>query len=869
MTATVIMESSGRQWDGDAFLAKLRADPMYHEFLGIVDDEAAWGRWLDRQPLGPPEPIIIIAQSLSITYRKGRNFAAARKWADVHLRLARSLPAGFGPSRSNIGYGRDRHVGSALCGVARLEQLQGSPERAHHLLREAERYFDIEERARTREGVTQRPAEERILGLGSARASLYEDLAESAARLGLMDQARHYFDLWQASRIQVPSSDDKISDLLQRAAIERNRGRLDDALSILRQAQDIVETENPDLTSMTRSACLVYQATARVYASVGTPRSALAMLEQAKQSVDDQAEPTLPASIELDIAHVLSNFPFLGDPLPHLLRALEYHSVPVDAEGERSWRRPDGTLMRVIALDPAWPVLLAIAKNLEERQRAAESAGFLRLAVSIAEQVRNGTLDEASRMAVQGQRSQAFIDLARVHLRLAEETGTGTTDRHTTAAWEAIEALRARTFLDTLGDVELPVPAGIPPGLATREEALLERRRGSRLSPVRDDAFWTEQERIDQELAAVWQDMRAASPQAAEYVAVREARSASPAEVAESLSAVAGTGAVGQIVVLNMFFADDEHLSFLASDAADGSLRTASSPVNRRSLARFVSSNFGEARRVHALAMDQEDLFHHVLSDVAGPIADLCEPGDTVVICPSAPLHHVPLGAVRVGADCDVLLARNPIAFAPSASVLRSLRLPERPGTAATHAIFGDPTGNLPRAREEAIALAGIWADAEPLLGPSATAGALLGALRFAQAVHVAAHADFNASAPLDSGVHMADRMVSAREILGVRATALDLVTLSACESGVYHADRAEDPTGLTRAVLFAGARSVLASLWRVADAPAECVMRGFYEHLAHGIPRGEALRRASLAAREEYPRLDAWAAFILTGAWT
>ena len=81
------------------------------------------------------------------------------------------------------------------------------------------------------------------------------------------------------------------------------------------------------------------QSTARVYASLGTPRSALAMLEKAKALIDDQAGPTFRASIEVDTARILRDFPFLGDPLPHLLQALEYHSVPAGATDGRSWQK--------------------------------------------------------------------------------------------------------------------------------------------------------------------------------------------------------------------------------------------------------------------------------------------------------------------------------------------------------------------------------------------------------------------------------------------------------------------------------------------------------------------------------------------------
>jgi CHAT domain-containing protein len=73
---------------------------------------------------------------------------------------------------------------------------------------------------------------------------------------------------------------------------------------------------------------------------------------------------------------------------------------------------------------------------------------------------------------------------------------------------------------------------------------------------------------------------------------------------------------------------------------------------------------------------------------------------------------------------------------------------------------------------------------------------------------------------------------------------------------------------GLTRAFQYAGARSVLASLWEVSDASTAALMKTFYRHLAEGVPKAEALRRAQLALLRK-PATSApyyWAAFTLAG---
>ncbi len=75
---------------------------------------------------------------------------------------------------------------------------------------------------------------------------------------------------------------------------------------------------------------------------------------------------------------------------------------------------------------------------------------------------------------------------------------------------------------------------------------------------------------------------------------------------------------------------------------------------------------------------------------------------------------------------------------------------------------------------------------------------------------------------------------------------------------------------GLTRAFQFAGARSVLASLWKVADQSTGELMKRFYGYLKAGKPKDEALRLAQidLIRSPDYSRPRDWAAFQLNGDW-
>jgi CHAT domain-containing protein len=84
-------------------------------------------------------------------------------------------------------------------------------------------------------------------------------------------------------------------------------------------------------------------------------------------------------------------------------------------------------------------------------------------------------------------------------------------------------------------------------------------------------------------------------------------------------------------------------------------------------------------------------------------------------------------------------------------------------------------------------------------------------------------------------------------EISQLRLTA-DLVVLSACQTGLGEEVAGEGVLGLSRAVLQAGARSVVASLWNVADETTAMFMTRFHTYLAKdGVAKARALQRAKL----------------------
>ncbi|TAL70480.1 MAG: tetratricopeptide repeat protein [Bacteroidetes bacterium] len=114
------------------------------------------------------------------------------------------------------------------------------------------------------------------------------------------------------------------------------------------------------------------------------------------------------------------------------------------------------------------------------------------------------------------------------------------------------------------------------------------------------------------------------------------------------------------------------------------------------------------------------------------------------------------------------------------------------------------------------------------------------------------------------------DGLLHTYEVYNLQLNA-DLVTLSACETGLGKLSRGEGLIGLTRAFLYSGATSVLVSLWSV-DETTSTIMKYFYQNIINGLSKSEALRQAKLMlikTRENgisfsHPFL--WAPFILVG---
>jgi CHAT domain-containing protein len=268
---------------------------------------------------------------------------------------------------------------------------------------------------------------------------------------------------------------------------------------------------------------------------------------------------------------------------------------------------------------------------------------------------------------------------------------------------------------------------------------------------------------------------------------------------------------------------------------------------------------------------DHDALGRRLYARLVRPLEPLVAGRKALVFVPHGALHYVPFAALR--GDAGYLIDAHGLRFLPSASVVRYLRAGVGPGRAGILAFgnpdLGDPKMDLGFAQEEALSIVQKVPQSRALVRKDASETALRQYAAGFAYLHFATHGAFNADAPLDSALLLAkdersDGLLTVGKLYAMRFDA-DLVTLSACETGLGKVASGDDVVGLTRGFLYAGAATVVASLWQVDDLATSGLMTRFYDELGSGDRRA-ALRAAQLATREKFPHPFFWAAFQLTG---
>jgi CHAT domain-containing protein len=288
----------------------------------------------------------------------------------------------------------------------------------------------------------------------------------------------------------------------------------------------------------------------------------------------------------------------------------------------------------------------------------------------------------------------------------------------------------------------------------------------------------------------------------------------------------------------------------------------------------------GELDRAQTFLRLQENahgLLRRLYDLLLRPVADLLAACEHLIVIPYGILHYLPFHCLFDGTR--FLVERVQVSYLPAASLLdicrqRGRRIRARNESLHKSLVMGlSDGGRLAFAVQEARTVAERLG-APCLLNEDATAEQLWKSGAHSPIVHIAAHGLFRLDAPNFSLIRLADRQLSASEVFNLDLSSCSLIALSACETGRAVVGGVDEVIGLGRGFLYAGAASLLPTLWKVEDASSAELMKVFYEALRSGASKAAALayaqqtfvERARVSADPYRTHPYFWAAFQLIG---
>ncbi len=259
------------------------------------------------------------------------------------------------------------------------------------------------------------------------------------------------------------------------------------------------------------------------------------------------------------------------------------------------------------------------------------------------------------------------------------------------------------------------------------------------------------------------------------------------------------------------------------------------------------------------------------------PVSALLTTCEHLIVVPYGLLHYLPFHCLYDGDQ--FIVERQNVSYLPAAALMdiclqRGQRIIAKRIPLSNALVLGlSDHGRLAYALREAEMVA-HQLGTRPRLDRAATTALLWQEGASSPIVHIAAHGLFRLDAPNFSHIKLADRQLSTIEVFNLDLSSCSLVTLSACETGRAVVGGVDEVMGLGRGFLYAGAASLLPTLWKVDDASSAELMGMFYQALLGECTKAEALasaQRAFLAQARFSGQLHRvhpyfWAAFQLIG---
>jgi len=278
-----------------------------------------------------------------------------------------------------------------------------------------------------------------------------------------------------------------------------------------------------------------------------------------------------------------------------------------------------------------------------------------------------------------------------------------------------------------------------------------------------------------------------------------------------------------------------------------------------------------EQQKAHELLIRAQDIWQNPLAQRLETLAEILHLPEILqnlwkefpnckklILIPHLYLHLFPLHALPIRTEKSEVkslqeLFKQGVTYAPNCQLLQQAQTRYRPNFKRLFAVQ-NPTDNLSYADLEVETIRRLFPDRSTLQKDNATkANFLAKDLNQTHHLFFSCHAGFNPGSPLDSGLELADGILTLEEIIAsLNLSQCSLVTLSACETGQVALDTTDEYISLSSGFILAGSPSVLVSLWSVNQVSTALLLIKTYETLQnHPGQLAIALKTAQIWLRD------------------
>lgn len=658
-------------------------------------------------------------------------------------------------------------------------------------------------------------------------------------------------------------------------------------------------------------AAVCHQSLGRVYGAMGEPVAALQHLESALAIYSRSNNPK-------ESAQVLGLMGQMYQQQGRRERARQYY---------------DQALLTFIKLDDRInlaAVYFALGQLELKNKKYAAAENYLQQSIKVTENIRRVPASSdltAAFSATVYERYEKYIECLMRQYEAHPEEGLAV------RAFATSEAARARSLTELLQATQTDLVPGLDPTLAAQEKSLRQAlqvkedykvaRLGGRYKKEELDALEQELSRLEAQYKQVLATIQARYPS---YTKISQPVAWDLRDIQEQVIAD------DQTMILEYSLGTDKSYVWAVTRQSLKSYELPAKSQIEEAAAkahRWLESSPGSDTGEGADAATGEQAIAQLSRMILSPVAAELNKHRIIVVADGA-LNYIPFQVLPSPSNHEPLVAGYEVVNAPSASILGELRQASaRRQPAKLLAAFGAPVFNSNYAQRKAVQ--GGWLLAAlQTLGTERWRGALRDielkgdsfdpstlkplfyakreldnlvdvtsseeafvALDFAATreqllntdltqyaiLHFATHGLLDPARPEISGLVLStvnrdgqalNGFVGLQDIYQLRAP-VDLVVLSACRTGLGRDVRGEGLLGLTRGFMYAGASSVVASLWSVDDEATAELMKQFYANmLQRGMTPAAALRAAqnSIRQKPEWSSPHYWAAFTLQGEY-